>query len=182
MYPWIVVGETRVSLPLLAAVVSSFESVIDKVTALRRAIFGFLIITMVGSALSAVLMLPAMYFPQSRLLVYVNLFWPGLAMVCALLAAMLISVLNLIARVLDRFSDTVGVQISVGGTALGLVWLGFVLASLVTLYWGCVWFVETRTSSFVKRRRDEGEMGHWRGIAGEVWRDLRGRRGKGMPM
>ena len=166
------------SIPLLAKLISSLDSIIDKVNALRKAMFAFLIITMIGSILSAVSVLPAMYFPQSRLLVYLNLFWPALATAFAFLAAMLVSVMAVLASLLNGFSDTVSVQVDLGEIALLLVWLSFVFVSLVTLYWTSVWFVETRRASFVKRRRDEDEIGHWRGIGREVWRDLKGRRRK----
>ncbi|KAF3052466.1 hypothetical protein E8E11_010124 [Didymella keratinophila] len=174
----IVIGETRVSVPLLAKLISSLDSVIEKVNALRKAVFAFLIITMIGSILSAVSILPAMYFPQSRLLIYFNMFWPSLATVFAFLAALLVSVMVVLASLLNGFSDTVGVRVGVGGIALLLVWLSFVFVSLATFYWTSVWFVETRKWSFMKRRRDEDEMGHWRGIGTEVWRDLNGRRRK----
>jgi hypothetical protein len=174
----IVIGETRVSIPLLAKLIASLDSIMHNVNALRKAVFAFLIITMVGSVLSAVSILPAMYFPQSRLLIYFNMFWAALATGFALLAAALVSVLVVLASLLSGFSDTVGVQIDLGGIALLVVWLSFVFASLVTFYWTSVWFVETRKWSFIKRRRDEDEMGHWRGIGKEVWRDLKGRRRK----
>mgnify|MGYP004503870291 CR=1 FL=1 len=145
---------------------------------MRKAAFAFLVMTLVGSALSTVSILPAMYFPQSRLLIYFNMFWPGLAAVFALVGAILLSAVVVLASILDGFSDTVGVQIRQGGTVLLSVWLSFVFVGLVTLYWSSVWFVETRKSSFVRRRRDEDEIGHWKGIGKEVWRDVKGRRSR----
>lgn len=174
----IVIGQTQVSIPLLAELVSSLASILGCLDGLRKAIFAFLVMTLVGSILSAISILPAMYFPQSRLLIYFNMFWPGLAAVFAFVAALALSVLTVLASVMNGFSDAVGVQIRLGGIVLLFVWLGFAFVSVVTLYWASVWFVETRKSSFVKRRRDEDEMGHWRGIGKEVWRDLRGRRRK----
>ncbi|KAF3032588.1 hypothetical protein E8E12_001856 [Didymella heteroderae] len=174
----IVIGEAQVSIPLFAKLVSSLDSVIGNVNALRKAIFASFIITMIGSMLSAISILPAMYFPQSRLLVYFNVCWPALAAVFAFLAAVLVSVMIVLASLLDGFSDTVGVQIHLGGVVLLFAWLSFAFVSLVTLYWAGVWFVETRKTSFMKRRRDEDEIGHWRGIGKEVWRDLKGRRRK----
>jgi len=174
----ILIGETQVSIPLLARLISSLDSVVDSVNALRKAVFAFFIITMIGSMISAVSILPAMYFPQSRLLIYFNVFWPALATAFAFLAAILVSVMVVLASLLNGFSDTVGVQVDLGGIALLVVWLSFVFVSLVIFYWTSVWFVETRKSSFIKRRRDEDEIGHWRGIGKEVWRDLAGRRRK----
>ena len=79
---------------------------------------------------------------------------------------------------MNKFSDIVGVPIRQGGTTLLFVWLSFVFVSLSTFYWVSVWFVETRKSSFVKRRRDEDEIGYWRGIGKEVRRDLKGKHKK----
>jgi hypothetical protein len=151
---------------------------LSKIGVVRRAIFAFLIVSMVGSILSAISILPAMMFPHSRLLVYFNIFWPGLATVFAVVAAILLSALMVLARIMSGISTTVGVELEQGGVTLLFVWLGFVFVSLVTMYWAGVWFVETRKSSFVKRRRDEDEIGHWGGIGREVWRDVRGRRRK----
>ncbi|KAL1655266.1 sphingolipid delta-4 desaturase [Didymella pomorum] len=154
----IVIGDTQVSIPLLARLISSLDSVVDNVNALRKAVLAFLIITMIGSMLSTVSILPAMYFPQSRLLVYFNMFWPALATCFAFLAAILVSAMAVLASLLNGFSDTVGVQVDLGGIALLLVWLSFVFVSLITFYWTSVWFVETRKASFIKRRRDEDEV------------------------
>lgn len=174
----ILIGETQVSVPLLAKLVSSLNSAMDNVNALRKAIFACLVTTAVGSILSTVFILPAMCFPQSRLLVYSNVFLPALAAVFAFLAAVLVSTVVVLASILNGFSDTVGAHIRLGGVVLLFVWLGFVCVSLVTCYWTSVWFVETRKSSFVKRGRDEDEIGHWRGIGKEVRRDLKGRQRK----
>lgn len=172
----ITVGQTKVSVPLLAKVVSSFNSILDSLDAVRKAVFAFLVISMIGSLLSAISVLPAMYFPHSRLLIYFNIFWPALATTFAFTAAIAVSVTAVLASAINDFSDTVGVQIRQGSTVLLMVWLSAVFVGLVTMYWSSVWFVETRKSSFVKRRRDEDEIGHWGGIGREVWRDVQGRR------
>lgn len=172
----ITVGQTQVSVPLLAKAVSSFNGILESMDAVRKAIFAFLVISMVGSLLSAISVLPAMYFPHSRLLIYFNIFWPVLASVFASSAAIAISVTAVLASAIDDISGTVGVQIRQGGTVLLMLWLSAVFVGIVAMYWSSVWFVETRKSSFVKRRRDEDEIGHWKGIGREVWRDVKGRR------
>ena len=170
----IVVGQTQISVPLLAKVLSSFNSTLNSLDAIRKAVFAILTISIIGSMLSAISILPAIYFPQSRLLVYFNIFWPALASVFAFTAAIALSVTAVLASAINDFSDTLGVQIKQEGTVLLMSWLSVVFAGLVTVYWSSVWFVETRKSSFVKRRRDEDEIGHWKGVGGEVWRDLKG--------
>lgn len=173
-----VIGQTQVSVPLLAKLTSSLDSILHSLGALRRAMLAFLIINLIGSILSVVLTLPAMYFPQSRLLIYCNMFWPALATVFAFIAAILLSGVTVLVGIMNGFGETVSVQIRQGGTTLLLVWLSFVFVGLAAFYWASVWFVETRQSSFVKRRREEDEVGHWRGIFREVWRDVNGRRRK----
>ncbi|KZM25238.1 uncharacterized protein EKO05_0007434 [Ascochyta rabiei] len=174
----VVVGQTRISIPLLAKTASSLQSALNALGALRRSVFAFLIITLIGSGLSVISTLPAMYFPQSRLLIYFNIFWPALATIFAFAAALLLSAIVVVGGFVNGLTGTVGVQIKQGGVMLLFVWLGFVFVGLVKLYWASVWFVETRKSSFVKRRRDEDEIGQWSGIGRELWRDVRGRRRK----
>lgn len=174
----VVIGDTRITIPLLAKLTSSLDGILHLFGAIRRTTFAFLIITLIGSILSVVSILPAMYFPQSRLLVYFNLFWAGLATMSAFIVAILLSAVVVLASMEKALSDIAGVQIQLGGMMLLFVWLGFIFMGLVTFYWTSVWFVETRKSSFVKRRRDEDEVGHWRGIGKEIWCDIKGRRRK----
>ncbi|KAH6639426.1 hypothetical protein C7974DRAFT_131122 [Boeremia exigua] len=172
----LVVGQTQVSVPLIAKMLSSFDDTLDKLDAARKAAFAFLVISMVGSMLSVLTALPAMYFPQSRLLIYFSMFWSGLAVTFAFSAALLLSVVSALVDLVNDFSGAIGMPMRKGSMVLLLLWLSAVFLGLVTLYWSSVWFVETRKSSFVKRQRDEDEMGHWRGIGREVWRDVKGRR------
>ena len=172
----VVIGQTRVSTPLLGKLMSSLDSILVYLDAVRKAAVASLIVTLVGSILSTISMLPAMYFPQSRLLIYLNMSWSALATLFAFIAAMLLSAMVVLAGMVDDFSSMVGVQARRGAMALLFVWLSFVFMSLVTVYWVSVWFVETRKLSFIRRRRDEDEIGHWGGICREILRDLKGRR------
>lgn len=172
----IVVGQARIAVPLLAELASSTESILDNLNRMLRAVLAFLIIALIGSILSTISIFPAMYFPHSRLLIYFNILWPGLATVGAFVAATLLSMVFVLTGIMDNFSNTVGIRIERGWTVLLFLWLSSVFAGLSLLYWVAIWFVETRTSSFVKRHRNEGEVGHWRGICKEVWADLHGRR------
>lgn len=155
---------------------SSSESLLAGLNTARKAVFAFLVISMIGSILSVIVIPPAMYFPHSRLLVYLNIVWPILATAFGFLAALLLSAIIVLASIIDNHSSTVGVHIQRGDTTLLFLWLQVVFMGLAMLYWLTVWFVETRKLSFVRRRRDEDEIGHWKGIGKEVWRDVRGRR------
>jgi hypothetical protein len=172
----IVAGQTRGTVPMLTELASSTENLLDSLNRMLRAILAFLIIALIGSILSAISIVPAAYFPHSRLLIYFNILWPGLATVCAFVAATLLSAVFVLTGIMANFSNTVGIRIEQGWTVLLFLWLSYVFASLSLLYWVVVWFVETRTSSFVKRHRNEDEVGHWGGICKEVWHDINGRR------
>ena len=172
----IVVGQARVAVPLFAELASSTENLLDNLNRMLRAVLAFLVITLIGSILSAISIVPAVYFPHSRLLIYSNILWPGLATVCAVFAAILLSAVFVLTGVMANFSNAVGIRIERGWTVLLLLWLSSVFAGLSLLYWVAIWFVETRTSSFVRRHRKEDEVGHWGGICKEVWRDIHGRR------
>ena len=172
----IVVGQARVAVPLLAELASSTEHLLDNLNRMLRAVFAFLIVTLIGSILSSISIVPAAYFPHSRLLIYFNILWPGLATVCAFVAATLLSAVFVLTGIMANFSNAVGIRIERGWTVLLLLWLSSVFAGLSLLYWVAIWFVETRTSSFVRRHRKEDEVGHWGGICKEVWRDIHGRR------
>jgi hypothetical protein len=174
----IVVGQTQVSVPLFAKVASALNSILNHLGTVRKAVLAFLVVSLVASILSVVFVLPAMYFPQSRLLIYFNIFWAGLATVSAFVAAILLSAVIVLAGIINGFSDTVGVTVTQGGMVLLFVWLSWLFVSSTTAYWTSVWFVETRKWSFVRRSRDEDEIGLWRGIGKEMWRDVKGRRKK----
>lgn len=55
---------------------------------------------------------------------------------------------------------------------IALIWLGFVFQSLASAYWYAIWFVEFRQVSFRIRKREAAEIGDYRGVLGEVRRDV----------
>ncbi|KAH7357663.1 hypothetical protein BKA66DRAFT_574300 [Pyrenochaeta sp. MPI-SDFR-AT-0127] len=172
----VIIGHTKVSSPFIARLTASLDRMSGNVASFRRALFAFLTMSLTGSGLSALSAIPGVVFPHSRLLVYLNIFWPGLASVCALLAAVLTSVLNVGASCMfPGVSEAIGVDVQHGEKAVLFVWLAWFLVSLPGLYWGAVWFVEVRRSSYVRRARGQGEVGSWRGIGREVWADVTGK-------
>ena len=110
----------------------------------RQAIFASLLISLVGAGFSAVSAIPAIFFPHSKLLAYFNMFWPVLA------------------------------DVVQGTSVLLIVWLAWLLVSLSVVYWGIVWFVEVRQSSFTRRKRSDDEVGNWKGIGREIRSDVKG--------
>lgn len=139
--------------------------------------FAFLIISLIGSGLTALTSLPAVFFPQSRLLIYASLGWAALSSSFAFLAAIILTALiEGIVGIADGFGDAVSLYIKEGNHALLFIWLGWMFIFLATVYWFAVWFVEVRTWAFSKRERTEEQRGNWRGTPKEVWTDLRGRK------
>lgn len=107
-----------------------------------------------------------------------NIFWSFLASTFAFLAAAMLTILIAgIFAAVGRIGSMGGVQVLQvwqGGSVLLLAWLAWVLVSLSLVYWGLIWFVEVRRSSFTRRKRSEDEVGNWKGIAGEVRMDFKG--------
>lgn len=75
--------------------------------------------------------------------------------------------------VTNKFGNTLGVSAKIGKAFIALIWLGFVLQSLASSYWLCVWFVEFRQTSFRIRKREASEIGDYRGIFREIQSDFR---------
>ncbi|KAF2471763.1 uncharacterized protein BDR25DRAFT_193278, partial [Lindgomyces ingoldianus] len=174
----IVIGTTNVSVPLIASLQSSFTSLSATAGGVRKAIIAFLIISMLGSGLAFLVTLPAIYFTESRILIYILLFNATLASTFHLLAAVILTGLIVAAAsIVNGLGDAVGLHIGQGNKVLLFVWLGWGFVTLVQMYWFTVWFVEVRTWSFVRRVRNENERGNWRGVWREVWGDLKGRKG-----
>lgn len=161
----------------LSLVARSLNILSATLASVRIAVFASLIVSLVGSALSAISAIPAIFFPHSRLLAYFNIFWPLLASNFAFLASTLLTVLIAgVFAAVGRVVDVADVEVQQGASVLLLAWLAWLLASLSLVYWGLVWFVEVRGSSFIKRKRGEDEVGNWRSIGKEVWRDVKGRK------
>lgn len=146
----------------------------DTLHSVRTGSLASLILSLIGSLFFAISSALAIFFPHSPLLAYSNIFWPLLASTFAFVAAAMLSVLVVgVFAAVNGAVHVAGVKIGQGGSVLLLAWLAWVLVLLALVYWGLVWFVEVRRWSFTKRRRSEDEVGNWKGIGTEVWKDLR---------
>lgn len=158
----VVIGRTRVSVPLLAKLTSSVEGLSGLLALARKTIMAFVIISSVASGMSAISTVPGIVFRDSRLLVYLNIAWPMLANTLLLLAALILTVLVVgVARIIGDLGEAVGVEIGQGRTALLLLWLAWLFSLPPSMYWGAVWFVEVRQNGLVRRARSEDEKGDW---------------------
>lgn len=141
----------------------------------RQAIFASLLISLVGAGFSAVSAIPAIFFPHSKLLAYFNMFWPVLASAFAFVAAILLTVvISGVFLLAGEIVDVAGTDVVQGTSVLLIVWLAWLLVSLSVVYWGIVWFVEVRQSSFTRRKRSDDEVGNWKGIGREIGSDVKG--------
>jgi hypothetical protein len=60
-----------------------------------------------------------------------------------------------------------------GGAYVAIIWVAAALAWIASAYWFMVWFVEFRRSAFSRRHRTSAQIGNWKGIFGEVRKDLK---------
>jgi hypothetical protein len=86
-----------------------------------------------------------------------------------LLTVLVVGVTSLV----GNLGVALGLSVEQGSLVLTFSWVTWTTMVIVELYWGVVWFVETRRWSFVRRVRTDEEVGNWRGMKKEIWRDLR---------
>lgn len=76
----------------------------------------------------------------------------------------------------DSISDLgrgFNLEVKQGGGYIAIMWVAAVLAWIASAYWFMVWFVEFRRSAFSRRHRTSAQIGNWKGIIGEVRKDLK---------
>lgn len=76
----------------------------------------------------------------------------------------------------DSISDLgrgFNLEVKQGGGYIAIIWVAAVLAWIASAYWFMIWFVEFRRSAFSRRHRTSAQIGNWRGIVGEVRKDLK---------
>jgi hypothetical protein len=73
---------------------------------------------------------------------------------------------------INGMGSTLGLSTKQGQSFLAMMWVGAILAFAASLYWGLVWFVEFRKTSFKRRHRTPEETGNWKGIFSEVKGDV----------
>ncbi|RYN57558.1 hypothetical protein AA0118_g7691 [Alternaria tenuissima] len=166
---------SRDSLSPIFLVSTLLNTMVTILAGVRQAIFASLLISLVGAGFSAVSAIPAIFFPHSKLLAYFNMFWPVLASAFAFVAAILLTVvISGVFLLAGEIVDVAGTDVVQGTSVLLIVWLAWLLVSLSVVYWGIVWFVEVRQSSFTRRKRSDDEVGNWKGIGREIRSDVKG--------
>lgn len=64
-------------------------------------------------------------------------------------------------------------QVKRGVPFLAIIWVAAFLGTVAALFWFALWFVEFRKTAFSRRSRTDSQIGNWRGILGEVRRDIK---------
>lgn len=109
-----------------------------------------------------------------RFLTLVNVGFSALAASVLQLLAVFVTVLVAVgSSVINDMGSGLSVSVKAGGSFLAMAWVAAVLSSVAGLYWFLVWFVEFRRTSLARRGRTSHEIGNWRGILGEIKRDIR---------
>ncbi|KAK7192086.1 hypothetical protein PSPO01_01658 [Paraphaeosphaeria sporulosa] len=171
----IVIGRTNISIPIIAQLTRTVGSLSSTTGTILRATIAFLIISMIGSGLAALLAIPSALFPISRLLVYTVVFFSQLSTLSAFIAALLLTALiKTVVSTVGGLGDALSLFVSEGSAVVVFAWVSWACMLVVSAYWTAVWFVEIRGWSFVRRRRSGDEVGNWKGMREEVWRDLKG--------
>jgi hypothetical protein len=170
----LVIGQNRISIPLIAKLADSGDVLLSALDTIRSATVGFLIVSLTNSGLIAILAIPTLLFRESRLLVITNIVASCISFLFAFVAALLLTVLAVgITSLLRDLGSANGLSVERGTQMLIFMWASWGAMAIVTIYWGTVWFVEVRRWSLVRKARTDEEIGDWRGMGKEVWRTFR---------
>ncbi|KAG8156411.1 hypothetical protein KVR01_013752 [Diaporthe batatas] len=168
------VGTAQVSVPLVATLKQSLQTTVNLASTAATVMMVFLIIGCVCTAITAIASVLGILRAQSRFLTLVNTGFSILG------AAIFLGLAGIVTGVIVAGSDSIsdlgkGFNLGVkqGGAYLAIIWVAAVLAWIASIYWFMIWFVEFRRSAFSRRHRTTAQIGNWRGIIGEVRRDLK---------
>ncbi|KAK2009029.1 hypothetical protein LZ32DRAFT_684203 [Colletotrichum eremochloae] len=169
-----VVGTANVSVPLVAALAGSLGQVGGLGSGGAKALTALLAIGAICTGIVLLATLPILLFGFVRPLVIISLVFsligsfvlPAFAVVTT---AVVYGARNLMSDMMDAF----GMQIQAGGPFVAMAWVAAVASMAAATYWFMVWFVSFRRTAFSRRRRNENEIGNWRGIFREVKGDLK---------
>jgi hypothetical protein len=147
-------------------------TITSAVTILTKAILAFFILSLIGSAMTAIGSGVGFLLPGNSIAVYLNLSFSILGWIFhavgTALSTAVIATLNLVAR---SIGNGVGVYSAQGTKFLIFVGISFAFLLISSFYWVAIWFVEFRKFTLRVRKRSSDEIGNWRGIPREIWGD-----------
>jgi len=167
-----VVGSTNVSIPLVAALAGTLMDVSNLAVTGSQAMFVLLVVGAAASGLTMLCSL-AVVILSYPFLVLVTLGWALLAEAALVVLALAATGLVYGGTRANGLASAVGVRPEPGRMFVEKAWVAAALAVLAGTYWLLVWFVDFRKTAFSRRRRKEHQIGDWRGVWTEVWRDLK---------
>lgn len=147
-------------------------TVTSAVTILTKAILAFFLLSLIGSAMTAIGSGVGFLLPGNPIAVYSNLSFSIVGWIFhavgAALSTAVIAALKLVA-----IGNGVGVYSAQATKFLIFVWISFAFLLLSNFYCVAIWFVEFRGFTSRVRRRSSDEIGNWRGIPREIWGELK---------
>lgn len=133
-----------------------------------------LIIGCISTGLVLLATLPILLVGFHRILVLVSLFFSLIGSIALpAFAAVTTGIIYGGKSMLGKSMDAFGMQIKAGGPFVAMSWVAAVASMAAATYWFMVWFVSFRRTAFSRRKRNENEIGNWRGIFREVKGDLK---------
>ncbi|KAK1963556.1 hypothetical protein LY78DRAFT_716651 [Colletotrichum sublineola] len=169
-----VVGTANVSVPLVAALASSLGQVGGLGSGGAKALTALLAIGATCTGIVLLATLPILLFGFVRPLVIISLVFSLIGSFVLLAFAVVTTAVVYGAKsLMSDMMDAFGMQIQAGGPFVAMAWVAAVASMAAATYWFMIWFVSFRRTAFSRRRRNENEIGNWRGIFREVKGDLK---------
>lgn len=164
----------NISVPPVAAVKQAIASTMSFVASSAKVIFALVVVRIIAGTLalagSALLLIDI-----RRFVVFTMLTFATLANISLLLAAGISTgVVVLQAETINGLADALSVEVKYGTNFLVIEWVTAAFAVVGSAYWLVVWFVEFRSFTFSRRRRDARQIGNWKWTWSELKQDLRG--------
>jgi hypothetical protein len=140
------VATVNVSVPLLADLGSSADSLGSILTTLAKALIAFYVLGIIGSGVTMLGSLFAIALGNSRVLLYINMGFSILGVVFTLAGSIAVTVIaKLLAGVVNMIGNGVGLYAESGNKFLALSWIASVMILLANAYWLSIWFVEFKS-------------------------------------
>ncbi|KAJ4391805.1 hypothetical protein N0V93_005425 [Gnomoniopsis smithogilvyi] len=168
------IANTQVAVPAVSSLQGSLKSIVNQAVAVSTALMVLLIITSIASGLTAVGSVLGILRPMARLLLILNFSLSAIAATSiSILAIALTGIVPATTNMINSFGSGLSLKVKPGVPFLVILWVATVLAFVANAYWFIVWFVQFRRTALSRRSRTKHQIGNWRGILGEVRKDIK---------
>lgn len=166
-------GTTTATIPLIAALARTTDSLTRLVSAASLAMQALLILACLGAGLTAALSAAVAPLGYRRAVVRAAAASAALAAATlGLVAVVGTAVVAGAGTAVNDFAAAFSMRTERGAAFLAEVWVATALAALVAAFWAVVWLVEGRRHGYKRRRRTEAQIGNYRGIWAELREDF----------